>query len=204
MHHPLLAFGRGLASEEHEVARLEVGEVGGDVDMLPHVGLLGGVAGDDDVVHEEHCAHEAATIHAFRRGACPKIGHPHQRVGRANDAGGILLQALAPFLFWQGCGLLHIALSAVGIGHAIEATLCAFQLQAVACHNVGHRLRASVGLGVDEGVVRRDHDLFCPIPSRHFLAGDGQDADTMRPGDIVVGRLNAIPSVALKYAHGHA
>ena len=65
MHHTLRTAPVAPGAEEEQVARHEVGKVGGNLKALSGACLLRRIAGDDDIVKVEGGAHESAAIHAL-------------------------------------------------------------------------------------------------------------------------------------------
>ena len=60
-----------FTTEENQIARLQVAEVGCYLQAFAFACLLRGIAGDNDVVHQQHGTHKSTTIHPFGSGACP-------------------------------------------------------------------------------------------------------------------------------------
>ena len=65
VYHPLLTFRSCFTAEEYQIARLQIGKVGRNVNMFTYVSLLGSVTRDNDVVHKKYSTHESAAIHPF-------------------------------------------------------------------------------------------------------------------------------------------
>src|SRR3712207_5147202 len=90
---------RRPSPKEYQVSPLHIRKIGKNLDTPPDSGLLKGVSGNNNIVHEQDGADKAAAIHPFRRGTRPQIRNPHHGVSSPDDAFRILLHPCPPLRF---------------------------------------------------------------------------------------------------------